>query len=106
MAIVEKVSVQRFCGRRHLSICDISRRDATLVDRRMPWQLSEIGNVLDYHPVENCRVFVARASPTVETDEIAPNHSTSTDPFSAAVHKRAHFCETTDGLLFSFAYLL
>lgn len=51
---------------------------------------------MDYHPVENRRVFVVRASPTAETDEIAPNHWTSADLFSAAVYKRAYFCDRTD----------
>jgi len=62
----------------------------------LSWQLSGIGNIVDYHPVENRRVFVARASPTTETGEIAPNHWTSTDLFSAAVYKRAYFCDGTD----------
>lgn len=44
-----KISVQGFRGERFVSICDISCRDATLVDRRIPWQLSGIGNIVDYH---------------------------------------------------------
>lgn len=90
MIIVENISVQGFRGRRYLSIRDISCRDATLVDRRMSWQLSGIGNVLDYHPVENCRVFVARASPTAETER---NRAKSFDLdwpiFSSSVQTRA-----------------
>lgn len=101
MAIVENIRSR--ISRRVLSIHVISHRDATLVDRRIFWQLSGIGNIVDYHPVENRRVFVARASPTAEADKIAPNHWTSTDLFFAAVYKRAYFY---DGLLFSFAYPL
>jgi len=70
--------------------CD-SRRD-----RKIPWQLSGIGNILDYHPVENRRVFVARASPTTERVEITPNHTTSTDLFSAIIYRRMYFCNGAD----------
>lgn len=102
MTIVENIRSRISRRVYYLSIRDISHRDATFVDRRIFWQLSRIGNIVNYHPVENRCVFVARASPTAETGEIAPNHWTSTDLFPTAVYKRAYFY---DGLLFSFAYL-
>lgn len=56
-AIVENICSR--ISRRALSISHIR----TLVDRKIAWQPSGIVSIVDYHPVENRRVFVVEHRP-------------------------------------------
>lgn len=84
MTIVENTLRSRKFRRERALLIDPRYLDS-LADGSILWQLSGIGNVVDYHPPGNRLVFVARAAgqPAVETGEIAPSHSTSADLFSA-----------------------